>query len=118
MAGHDDHFQFELSLATAADLEGGFTTTHGATVYVMTPGNFTIFSSPGVTKFQCSNAQGCFTTSEVTTGKVSIPFLPVYETHQGIADPWFLVMQNSNATTATDVTWTSNLVASYIDITG
>jgi len=33
-----------------------------------------------------------------------------------VVDPWFLVMQNSNASVDTNITWDTSLVATYVDV--
>jgi hypothetical protein len=118
-AGQSDYFQFQLSAATFAVLTGSFTATHGAAVYVMTPGDFANFSSLGAAKYQCSPTEYCFGTGQVSAGSVNISVLPVFQSDQGgrmVVDPWFLIMQNSNTSAATNVTWVASLVATYVDV--
>lgn len=117
-AGQASYFQIQLSPASIAVLNGSYSTDHGAVVYVMTPGDFANFSSSGATKYQCSSTDYCFTTGAVLTGTVSVT-LPVFESeHAGKSsvDPWYLVMQNPNSSSVTNIKWVTSLVATYIDI--
>jgi hypothetical protein len=117
-AGQVSYFQFQLSPASVAMLNGSFSTTHGAVVYVMTPGDFANFSSLGATKYQCSSTEWCFTTGQVSTGSVTVT-LPVFQSdHAGklSVDPWYLVMQNPNSSSVTNITWVTSLLATYVDI--
>jgi hypothetical protein len=70
-AGQVDNFQFEPSLASAASLTGGFMTTHGGAVYVMTPLDFANFSSTGASSYQCNPAAECFATANASAGNVT-----------------------------------------------
>jgi len=118
-AGQYIEFQFELDPANQAALRGSFTTNHSAAVYVMDPGEFASFSGPNTAKFSCSSSDStCFTTGLVPAGKVNISALPVVRNpSNGVTvEPWFLVMQNGNMSTATNVTWTEGLVATYLYI--
>jgi hypothetical protein len=116
-AGGNEYFQFLLSPATYAVLAGSFTTTHSAAIYVMSPSEFSTFSSTNVTKFSCSTTDSCFGTGEVTAGMVYISGLPVYPSQNGVTiEPWFLVIQNGDPTAPTNVTWVTSLVASYVDV--
>ena len=118
-AGLYDYFQFQPSPASFAMLTGSFTTTRGAAVYIMTPAEFANFSLSGAS-FQCSSTgDSCFTTGEVSLGSVNISFLPVYLSQStGVTvQPWFLVMQNPNTTADTNVSWVTNLVATYVYVT-
>ena len=119
-AGQYAYFQFQLSSASFAVLTGSFTTTHGAAIFVMTPSEFANFSLSGSTTFRCSSTgDSCFTTGAVSAGSVNISVLPVFQSDQGgrmVVDPWFLVMQNSNASVDTNITWDTSLVATYVDV--
>jgi hypothetical protein len=118
-AGQYEYFQFLPSPASYAVLIGSFTTTHGAAVYVLTPAVFANYSSSKATTFECPpTGNSCFTTGDVISGAVNISFLPIYMSPSyGVAvEPWFLVMQNTDASMDTNVTWTSSLVATYFDV--
>lgn len=117
-AGQASYFQFQLSPASLAVLDGSFSTDHGAVVDVMTPGDFANFSTSGATKYQCSPTDYCFTTGQVSTGSITVT-LPVFQSnHAGklSVDPWYLVMQNPNTSSVTNIRWVTSLVATYIDI--
>jgi hypothetical protein len=119
-AGQYDSFQFQLSPATYVVLVGSFTTTHGGSVFVMTPAEFTNFSLSGVSSFQCPpQGESCFSTGDVSAGTVNISVLPVYRSPlNGVTiEPWFLVMVDSNSSESTNVTWLTNLTATYVAIT-
>lgn len=109
-------FQFQPSYASAAVLNGSFTSSAGAVVLVMTPSEYTNFSR-APSAFACVDAGECFTTGNTTAGRVSftLPLYPATYTGGGAA-PWTLVMQNPNTASASNVTWTTRLVATYVDI--
>ncbi|MGA7476292.1 MAG: hypothetical protein WBW47_03625 [Thermoplasmata archaeon] len=116
-AGQFNPLQLQLSPATFAQMNGSFTASAGAAVSIMTPAEFANFSASPAS-FQCPAFTDCFTTGEVVAGEV-YDMLPVYQSQQAgqmVAVPWFLVQQNMNSTVATVVTWTTSLVATYIDV--
>jgi hypothetical protein len=117
-AGGTVFFQFYPSMATRATLNGSFTTTYGANVFVMTPGDFVNFSSAGVAKYVCSTSEWCFATGNVSSGGVdwTITVFDAYPGGRIAVMPWFFVMVNPNPTTATNVTWTTSLTATYEDL--
>ncbi len=113
--GQFDYFQFVPSEASIANLTGGFKASQTVAILVLTPSEFENYSAPPAS-FHCV-LEECFTTGNVTTGEVEA-YLPVYSS---AADPptpipWYLVMQNMNATEVAYLTWTSSLVATYLDI--
>jgi hypothetical protein len=119
-SGQYEYFQFQPSPDTYAELAGSFVATHLVEVYVMNPTNFSEFSRVGAAKFSCLSADyECFSTGVDLSGSVNISFLPIYrsEWNASYIVPWFLVMQNMNSALATNITWVSSLVATYIGIT-
>ena len=110
-------FQFQLSPATFATVSGSFATTHGAVVAVMTPSDFDNFSAAQTT-YRCEAADQCFSTGNVTSGQVAFGNLPIYRNSNGGTEiePWFLVMQDYNTIAQTNITWVTNLTATYADV--
>lgn len=109
-------FEFQPSDASMAVLNGTFTTSAGGTVLVMTPAEYTNFSRAPAT-FACVDSGECFTTGDTTAARVAFT-LPLYQATYtaGEAAPWFLVMQNPNTASASNITWTTSLVATYADV--
>jgi hypothetical protein len=115
-AGGFTAFSFQLSPATSAVVNGSFTTTQGVAVAIMVSAEYASFSV-SLTAFQCMAANWCFTTGPVASGAVN-DTLPVFPssstTGVGTVAPWYLVMENPNASVPTNVTWTTSLTATYI----
>ncbi len=109
-------FEFQPSDASMAVLNGTFTTSAGGMVLVMTPAEYTNLSRAPAT-FACVDSGECFTTGDTTAARVAFT-LPLYQATYaaGEAAPWFLVMQNPNTASASNITWTTSLVATYVDI--
>ena len=85
----------------------------------MIPAEFTNFTRSSGGAFQCPSSNlTCFTTGNVSSGTVNIPFLPVYRssTNGVTIEPWFLVMENPNSHDGSNVTWVTDLVMTYVDI--
>lgn len=115
-AGQFESFQFQPSDASLALLNGSFTAPAGVVILVMTPGEFSNFSrAPAV--FPCAENGECYATGNLTVGGVHFT-LPLYSDADGGTGvaPWYLVMQNENTVSATAVTWTTSLVATYVDV--
>ncbi len=113
--GQFDYFQFVPSEASIANLTGWFTASQTVAILVLTLSEFENYSAPPAS-FDCI-VEECFTTGNVTTGEVEA-FLPVYSSPAAFPtpSPWCLVMQSMNATEVAYVTWTSSLVATYVDV--
>lgn len=100
-------------------MNGSFTATPGANVAILSPADFAIFLSSPAT-FECSVASiDCFTTGPVSAGNIDVN-LPVYVSEQSggpvVVTPYYLVQQNPNPSLATNVTWTTSLVAGFVDV--
>lgn len=105
-------FQFRLSEASGAVFNGSFMSALPVTVFLVLGPDFDNFSKPGAGHSSCSGFLGCFSSGEVTSGRVNCT-LPLYSNTTGVQLPWVLVMANSQSGSATNVTWTSSLVVWY-----
>ena len=119
--GNYDFVAIEPSSASEMTLNGSLTATEGVVIYLVTPDVFARFTaSPGT--FNCSGEQQegrwCVP-AWVAAGTIywwpSSDAMPIYN-ESGVIQPWYLVMQNPNPSTATRVTWPTGLVASYFDV--
>ena len=116
-AGGMSFFQFRLSPATLAILTGSFTATQRANVSVMIPGDFANLTAEGAANYRCPPID-CFETGNVSAGTLDFNLLVFQADSNGTLSvlPWFFVMINPNTSTLTNVTWTTNLVATYEDV--
>lgn len=115
-AAQSESFEIQPSAASLAVLNGSFLASAGAVILVMTPGAFANYSQSPST-FPCGGTGLCFATGNRSAGEVGFT-IPLYAEPDGgpAAAPWYLVMQNPNVVSVTRVTWTTNLVATYIDV--
>jgi len=117
-AGEFLAFEIQPSPASAIAFNGSYTSSHGVRVAIMPPSTFANFSS-SPSNFSCLASVDCYGTSAAPSGTFSPGFPELIwfsATGQEEAYPWYLVQENPNATSSTEVEWTTGLVAQYFDL--